>query len=116
MKKLAVLLFVFAMSATTTFANTGDGKRKEDIKKERKEVRALISKLLKDYDPISSKEVKAEVTFMINNKKEIVVLSVETKDRNIEGYIKGKLNYQSIKTTSSERMKVYRLPLRFVKV
>ena len=107
MKKLAVLFFVFAMSVTTTFANNDDDKRKE----ERKELRTQIVKLLGNYDGYTQGSVKAEVTFMINRKGEIVIISVESTNNDVESYVKNKLNYRFVKNAITKGMKVYKLPL-----
>ncbi|MFY0632067.1 MAG: hypothetical protein JXR05_17035 [Flavobacteriaceae bacterium] len=111
MKKLAVLFFAFAMSVTTTFANNDDDKRKE----ERKELRTQIVKLLGHYDGYSERDIKAEVTFMINKKGEIVIISVESTDANVASYVKSKLNYRFVKNTVTKGMKVYKLPLSIVR-
>jgi hypothetical protein len=109
MKKLAVLFFVFAMSVTTTFANNDIDKRKE----EGKALRTEIIKLIGNYNP--EKTVSADVSFMINRKGEIIVLSVTSSDRDLENYVKAALNYQSVKKVAAKRMKVYKLPLKIVK-
>lgn len=109
MKKLAVLFFVFAMSVTTTFANNEDDKRKEEVKV----LRTKIVQLLGNYT--SKETVKAEVTFMINRQGEIIVLSVEADNSDVEGYVKASLNYKSVEKKVAIRMKVYRLPLTIKK-
>jgi len=109
MKKLAVLFFVFAMSVTTTFATTGVDKRKE----EGKTLRTEITKLIGNYNP--EKTVTADVSFMINRKGEIVVLSVTSSDKDLESYVKAALNYQSVEKVAAKRMKIYKLPLKIVK-
>lgn len=109
MKKLAVVFFVFAMSVTTTFANNDDDKRKEG----EKALRTQIVKLLGNYN--SNQTVEAEVTFMINRKGEIIVLSVDSLDRDIERYVKTTLNYQAVSKLVVKRMKVFKLPIKILK-
>ena len=109
MKKLAVLFFVFAMSATMTFANNDIDKRK----KQGTSLRTEIVKLLGNYK-VEQTET-AEVSFMINRKGEIIVLSVESQNEDLENYVKAALNYHSVKKTVAKRMKVYKLPLKMVK-
>ena len=72
MKKLAILFFVFAMNVATTFANEDDDKRKKEVTKLRTQIVALLG----NYS--SAVNVKAEVTFMINKKGEIVIVSVNS--------------------------------------
>lgn len=109
MKKLAVALFVFAMSVTTTFATNDDDKRT----KEGKALRTEIIKLIGNYNP--EKTVTADVSFMINRQGEIVVLSVASSDKDLENYVKAALNYQSVDKVVAKRMKVFKLPLRIEK-
>ena len=108
MKKLVVLFFVFAMSITSTFANEGD-KRNEEVKA----LRTEIVKFLGNYD--NYENVKAEVTFMLNRKNEIVILSVNSSKREVERFVKSRLNYKTVKDTTVESMKVFKLPIRIVK-
>ena len=108
MKKLAVLFFVFTMSVTTTFANNDDDKRKEE-----KALRTQIVKLLGNYN--SNETVKADVTFLINKKGEIIVISVDSRNRDVERNVKSALNYQYVKKIAAKPMKVYKLPLKIVK-
>lgn len=114
MKKLAALFFVFAMSMTTIFASTGDDKRKEVSKEEQKILRQEIVKLLGNYNV--QETLKVNVSFMINAKGEIIVLSVKNSNRDIDRYIKSSLNYQKISNKIMKRMKVYRLPIVIRKV
>ena len=108
MKKLAVLIFVFAMSVTTTFANNEDDKRKEE-----RALRTQIVKLLGNYE--SKETVQAEVKFMINRKGEIIVLSVESENKNVDAYIKSALNYKTVSKKVAKRMRMYIVPLKIVK-
>lgn len=109
MKKLAVLFFVFAMSITSTFANNDDDKRKE----EEKVLRTQIVQFLGNYD--NYENVKAEVTFMLNRKNEIVILSVNSSKREVESFVKARLNYKRVKDTTVKPMKIFKLPIRIVK-
>lgn len=109
MKKLAVAFFVFAMSVTTTFATNEDDKRKE----EGKTLRTEIIKLIGNYN--TDKTVTADVSFMINRQGEIIVLSVNSIDKDLESYVKAVLNYQSVEKVVAKRMKVFKLPLKIVK-
>ena len=110
MKKLAVLFFAFAMSLTTTFANNDDDKRKEEVNKT---LRTTIVSLLGDYQGTVSSE--AEVTFMLNRENQIVIISVDSKNKEVESFVKERLNYKRIKDTASKAMKIYKLPIKIVR-
>lgn len=111
MKKLAVVIFVFAMSVTSTFANNED-----KLKKKGSEVRTEVAKLLGKYDRNLDTNLKTEVSFIINRKNEIVVLSVDSKNQSLVSYVKRKLNYKRIKVSALNYMKVYKLPLKVKRV
>lgn len=109
MKKLAVLFFAIAMSVTTTFANNDDGKRKEEVKI----LRNQIVKLLGSYE--NGFNAKADVTFLLNRNNQIVILSVNSKSKKVENFVKSKLNYRKIKEAKGQAMKIYKLPIKIVR-
>ena len=92
MKKLSVILvaFVLLLGTNVTAANTGLNKEKKlTISQE-------IGDLLTDADMELDYDVSANVTFMINEEGEIVVLTVDTSDLSIERFIKSRLNYKKL--------------------
>ena len=59
-----------------------------------------------------AKELTATVLFTVNSEKEIVVISVETVDSNLESFVKSKLNYQKVELEDVILGKMYKLPVR----
>ena len=57
-------------------------------------------------------ELTAEVRFIVNEKGELVVLSVETKDEILEGFVKNRLNYQKVQLKNVAPGRVYEIPIR----
>jgi len=57
-------------------------------------------------------DLTADVRFTINKEGEIVVLSVETEDQSLEGFVKGRLNYQKVDITNYKEGKMYTVPVR----
>lgn len=55
-----------------------------------------IGDLLKNADMELDYDVSANVTFMINEEGEIVVLTIDTSDLAIERFIKSRLNYKKL--------------------
>ena len=91
MKKLSVILvaFVLLLGTNVTAADAGlDKEKKLTISQE-------IGDLLADADMELDFDVNANVTFMINEEGEIVVLTVDTSDLSIERFIKSRLNYKN---------------------
>ena len=58
------------------------------------------------------KDLVANVRFTINNEGEIVVLSVDTQDVQLEGFVKGRLNYQKVELQNAKEGKLYTVPVR----
>ena len=57
-------------------------------------------------------DVTADVRFTINKEGEIVVLSVDTDNDALEGFVKGRLNYQKVELDSAKEGKLYTVPVR----
>ncbi len=109
MKKFAVLFLAIVFSSATAFANNDATKTKE----EGQALRTEIFKLVSIFE--SEKTVSADVSFMINKKGEIIVLSVDSENEKLEKFVKATLNYKSVKKVVSKRMKVFKLPLKIVR-
>lgn len=77
---------------------------------------AQIQELLNNNDFTESDEGKqAQVLFMLNDAKEIVVLSVDTDaNSTLEGFIKSKLNYQEVDLANYQEGKKYTVSVRVV--
>jgi hypothetical protein len=104
MKKLSVILvaFVLLLGTNVTAADVGlDKEKKLTISQE-------IGDLLADANMELDFDVNANVTFMINEEGEIVVLTVDTSDVSIERFIKSRLNYKKLqhKLVEGEEYKV----------
>jgi len=69
-----------------------------------------IAQLLEKPDFQVKEDTKAEVTIMINDQGELVVLCVDTDNKMVERYIKSRLNYQVLEN-SLEEGKKYKLPV-----
>lgn len=54
----------------------------------------------------------AEVRFTININDEIVVLSVDSKNSEMDSFLKDRLNYQKIQSSNLQEGKLYIVPVR----
>lgn len=84
---LVAMLLSFGISASATTSTS---------EKDHKDVTTQIAELLKNPGINVEKEVMAKVTFIVNSDNELVVINVDTKDRNVDAFIKSRLNYQKI--------------------
>ncbi|MCI2229218.1 hypothetical protein MC378_08570 [Polaribacter sp. MSW13] len=110
MKKLIIVFLVTVFTTLSTFSNNEKPVKKADL-----ELRNKIVKLLGDYESFLEKNTETKVSFLINNKGEIVVLSVDSKEQVIENYVKTKLNYKKTALKNVARMKKFVLSIKFIK-
>lgn len=108
MKKLFLLLAITV--STTLFANNS---RPAEVVKS--EIRTEIIKLLGNANFKINQVETAEVEFMINSKGEVIVLTVDTDNSDVETFVKNKLNYRSITNKFIVKGKVYKMPLKLVR-
>lgn len=106
MKKLSVILVAFVLLLGTQMAATD----LELAKDKKLTVSQEIGDLLKSPELILEKDVKAYVTFLINEEGEIVVLTVDSDNLAIERYIKGRLNYKKLQH-EMPKSKEYKVPI-----
>jgi len=108
MKKLSVMLAALALLVGTSVSTAA-----VKVEKEPTTTSEEITKLLENPEFIVQEEMLASVQFVINKDHEIVVLSVETENDLLEGYIKNRLNYHKLETNVKQGMP-YTLPVRVV--
>ena len=113
MKNLKSIIAIIAISLATTFSTTATENGPSKItKKLRTEIVSMLDKNI----PIEVKETsKAEVSFMINNKNEIVIVSVNSSLDEFNSYIKRKLNYKKIELKGVKKGEIYRMPVKLNK-
>ena len=107
MKTVKTLLLVLAITFTSVLsANT------DPIKDEPSSITQEIATLLKSPQFLNTEELVAQVTIMINKKREIVVLNVDTKSETLEVYIKSRLNYSKLTLGVESVNKTFVVPVR----
>ncbi len=98
-----VALAFLSLSFTTTTTET------------KRELHDQIVELIGDSNQILADiNVNAEITFTLNDKSEIVVVSVKSDNTIVDNFIKSKLNYKKVNVKSLNPGKMYRLPLKVV--
>ncbi len=111
MKKLTVLLVAFVLGSTQLFATGGTPVDAE------KELRNHIAVLLKSPEiKLDKEELKANIEFTLNSKKEIVVLTVNAEESIVTDYVKSRLNYKKVNSEISKiENKVFKIALKILK-
>lgn len=108
MKNLKMLVLVVAIAFSSVIsANTNPIKEAEPTS-----ISKAVGKLLQNPDLQLNKDVEAIVNIFVNEKDEMVVLSVDTDNKAVEKFIKNRLNYKKLseKTTS----KSFKVPVKMV--
>jgi hypothetical protein len=108
MRKFKTITVALALFVTMgAFATEGEKGTKE------KSLSGQIYEMLKDNQfNVDYKELSAEVRFIVNENGELIVLSVETEDEVLDGFVKNRLNYKKVKLENVAPGRVYQLPVR----
>ncbi|WP_103865380.1 hypothetical protein [Aquimarina sp. I32.4] len=113
MRKLTVLFVALLLGSTQLFASDTTSVNSEKL------LRNQIETLLKNPEiSLEQEEIKANIEFILNDKSEIVVLSVESgsEDDTVESYIKSRLNYKKINSNVSDiENRIFKISLKILK-
>jgi len=109
MKKIQSIIAILAISLSTIFSINATEKNKPETKKLRTEI---VSYLGDNISIELKKTSTAEVSFMINNDNEIVIISVDSDINELNSYIKAKLNYKKVNVKGTKKGEIYKMPLR----
>ena len=76
-------------------------------------LRAEIVELLGHHEyNFDIKVLEAQVSVMLNNKNELVVLDVKTDSKTVAKFVKSKLNYKKVNVKGIKKRTVFRIPLK----
>lgn len=107
MKKLVLLLAVFAVGIMSTYANNLN-----EPEEPKKMLRSEIIEKLQTPNFAIEQETTVTIKFTFNSEGEMVVLCPGCKDKKMKKYIAAKLNQKKFENPG-ERNKVYHMPLTF---
>jgi len=112
MRKFSLVL-VAAMLLTTGGIFANDSKIDSKKADPDKTISTQIAELLDDNSfVLGEDDLTANVKFMLNDQKEIVVLSVDTEDKALEGFVKSRLNYKRVESKDCKKGETYTVPVR----
>jgi len=66
-------------------------------------------------DEMIESEYSASVIFTVNLKRELIVLSVDSDDAEMESYLKRQLNYKKVDHKPSKPGEIFLLPVKMIK-
>ncbi len=107
--KFAGFILAFCvLSFSTVLANNGDEP------KEISDLRDQVAKLVEDPQLAQNgiTEEKVRIKFMLNEEREIVVVSTNTDNQYLDSFIKTRLNYKKVKE-APEKDSVYNMNIVF---
>lgn len=108
-----VKLFILALglfSLNLSAANLNPVKPTDDLRFE------MIDLIGSNFmDEMLEDQYAADVLFTVNAERELIVLSVDSENEELETYLKRKLNYKKVNHKSSKHGEIYLLPVKMVK-
>ena len=103
MKNLKLMVAVVTLAfLSLSFTNT-----KETHEQLHKQIVELIGDSSETLAKVNS---KAEITFTLNEKSELVVLSVKSDNDLVDSFVKTKLNYKKVTVKVLNPGEIYRVP------
>ena len=110
MRNLKSIIAIIAISLATTFSTHAIEK---EPSKKTKELRSEIVSMLGTSVQLNLKQTSsAEISFMINNNNEVVVVSVDSKVAEFQSIVKNKLNYKKLAIKGFKKGEIYRVPVK----
>ena len=113
MKNLKTVIAALAISLVSTFSAFAV---ETEPKTTNQEIREKIVALLgSKVDMELTKDTSVEISFMVNNNNEMVVVSVDSSENTIDSFVKNKLNYKNLSVKGVKKGEIYRVPLTLKK-
>ena len=113
MRNLKSIITIIAISLATTFSTAATEKESSKITKK---LRTEIVSMLGNKIQVEVKEnTLAEISFIVNNKNEVVIVSVDSKVEEFNFFVKKKLNYKKINTKGLKKGEIYIIPVKINK-
>ena len=109
MKKLQSIITILAISLSTIYSANATEVNPSKTKQLRTEIVSILgNKISVELNKPST----AEISFLINNQNEIVIISVDSDVDELNTIIKGKLNYKKVHVKGTKKGEIYKIPLR----
>lgn len=109
MKNLKLVIAILAISISSVVsvsANTEPTEVKSDL-------RAQIVSLLGNHTyELENQTLTAKVSVMLNNKGQLVVISIDSKNEQVHAFIKSRLNYKKVSVKEIKKGSIYIVPLK----
>lgn len=111
MKTIKSIVLVAAIAFSSVLSASTNPTTKAEKNTDAKVITTEVSDLLKNPTFLVDQDMTAFVTITINKNNEIVVLSVDAEDETVEGFIKGRLNYNQLPVALKTGQKTFIVPV-----
>lgn len=115
MKNLKLALAVIALSIASVLpasANTKVDPTNPTSKEAKIILRTEIVSLLGKHVYDLNETLEAQISVMLNNQNQLVVVAVKSSNETISSFVKVKLNYKKVDVKGIQKGIVYRVPLK----
>ena len=103
----SIFLAVLILVGTTVSASENPSPEKTNLEKASEEIALLLRTPYFNVE----EDLTAQVSLMVNEENEIVVMSVRTESNDLEQFVKSRLNYQKLNQSLDAGL-VYTLPVK----
>ncbi|MEQ6124097.1 hypothetical protein AAON49_07860 [Pseudotenacibaculum sp. MALMAid0570] len=112
MKKLKLTITAIALcfATLTAFANETEPLATKSKNELRSEIVSILGTQVPSY-LVDNSDIKANVSLIVNNQNQLIIVSVDTKSNTVDKYLKSKLNYQKVNVKGLKKGEIYRVPL-----
>ena len=112
MKTMKSLLLVAAIAFSSVLSASTPDNAKSVKAAETSIITTAVEQLLQNPSFLVDEDMTAKVTLTINKDNEIVVLSVESENERLEGFLKNRLNYNALPVAVAKGQKTFVIPVR----
>lgn len=109
MKNLKSIIAIIAIGFATSFSSFAIDKKPEKISQK---LRTEIITILGEKINLElQSDTSAEISFVVNNENELVVVNVDSDVREFQSFVKTKLNYKKINVKGVIKGEIYKIPV-----
>lgn len=107
MKNLKLFIAIVAISISSVVSANTEPTEPVEAKTE---LRTQIVSLLGNHNyELENSALTAEISVMLNNKSELVVVSVNSENEQIQSFVSSRLNYKQVAVKEIKKGTIYRL-------
>lgn len=110
MKKLKLTIAAIALCFATMTSFASEIEPVETNQAFRNQIVQLLGSEFPDY-LTNGKDLSTDISLMLNNNNEVIVVSTDSENESLDNFLKGKLNYQKIDVKGLKKGEIYKVPL-----